>query len=375
MVRRSFAVLLVLSGCVLLAQSRLLADDPTHELKLKRGKVWALSKKVATGRGQLDPVIVTDQSLSADFDEPAPEPESLYAQAGSRRQPFAGARDVFASLKGGGIRSRHRTIDLKFPATVKLIGSSGKGAERAKRSPKASSRSVSVTLNCSFQIYDDNGGLWDWTYDARILNPSGGQLRQAGNFASNKPGYSSALGVTLTDPAEGTYTCKIKWWVQTSYLGEPQATVQLSYLVPTTETTMTNGWSQNIPTYYNFRALLIGASFTGRKVHEDAGSNEVDTCWFNGSTYPQYTGLRQSEWTVESNNTYGDDTVGWHWQPVDYYRQQNRAPCQWEITQQMEINRPGGNWAWYKTNRLKAGFTNTTVWAERDGEYASKSYQ
>lgn len=40
----------------------------------------------------------------------------------------------------------------------------------------------------------------------------------------------------------------------------------------------------------------------------------------------------------------------------------------------MEINRPRSNWASYKTNRLKTGFTTTTVWSERDGLAVSKNY-
>jgi hypothetical protein len=59
---------------------------------------------------------------------------------------------------------------------------------------------------------------------------------------------------------------------------------------------------------------------------------------------------------------------------VDYYRAEGRAPCQSETDRIMKINRPGTSWASYKTNRLKMGFTATTVWSYRDGNVVSKNY-
>ena len=50
-------------------------------------------------------------------------------------------------------------------------------------------------------------------------------------------------------------------------------------------------------------------------------------------------------WDVNGSNEYGDDTVGWHWLMVDYYRGNSRAPCQSETDQIMRINRPGLSWA------------------------------
>jgi hypothetical protein len=91
------------------------------------------------------------------------------------------------------------------------------------------------------------------------------------------------------------------------------------------------------------------------------------------------TGLGGSgePWPVGQGNEWGDDTVGWHWIYVDYYRSAGRAGgdgCRSETNQIMKINK-GSQWTTYQTNRLKMGFTNTTVWSQRgDAIPVSKNY-
>lgn len=144
--------------------------------------------------------------------------------------------------------------------------------------------------------------------------------------------------------------------------------------IPTGETTLENAWSGLIPTAYKWRARLSGGNFVGRQVQEANGGGDVDTCWYPESQYAAMTGPSGGDWEVDSQNEYGDDTVGLHWLMVDYYRGAGRAPCQFETNQIMKINRPNTSSASYKTNRLKMGMTATTVWSHRDGHAVSKSY-
>jgi hypothetical protein len=91
--------------------------------------------------------------------------------------------------------------------------------------------SIEFYFSCYFGIEAD-GGNWDWTYDARLFDPSNNQIKQASNWANDKPGYSSNLGHNIIDPAEGTYRCTIDWWVETFQLPQRQATVTISYTCP-----------------------------------------------------------------------------------------------------------------------------------------------
>lgn len=228
-------------------------------------------------------------------------------------------------------------------------------------------------FGCSFGIEDDNANYWHFTYVARLYDPVNTQIAYHTSWAY-KPSFSSSLGTSVGDPLTGTYRCEIDWWVEDYYIGQRQGTATISYGVPTGETTIENAWSGLIPTAYKWRGRVEGGNFGGRQVREAEGGNDVDTCWWPQSAYAPATGLSGGTWDVDGNSEYGDDTVGWHWQMVDYYRSQGRAPCQSETDQAMEINRPGTSWAPYKTNRLKMGFTATTVWSERDGHAVSKSY-
>jgi hypothetical protein len=234
---------------------------------------------------------------------------------------------------------------------------------------------VSAEIGCYFSIHDEDGDYWDFTYDVRIFDPNGNQIAYRSAWSSNTMSFVSDLRTTLTDPDEGTYTCKIKWWVYYYELPERQATETVTYLVPTGETTIENAWSDAFPTAYKWRGRLSGGSFVGRRVQEEEGGNDVDTCHFPQSIYPPAAGLTIGDpWDVGANSEYGNDIVGWLFGPVEYYRAQGRAPCQSETDQIMKINRPGTSWPSYKTNRLKMGLSATTVWSERDGHAVSKSF-
>ncbi len=204
-----------------------------------------------------------------------------------------------------------------------------------------------------------------------LLDPNGAQIGQDEDFTY---GINLQVEFAVQPTVSGLYTCNAAYSVNGQSIGNLQDQNQI-YTIPTGETTLQTGWSGLIPTAYKWRGRLAGAgSFNGRQVRESEGGNDVDTCWWPGSAYAPASGLSGGTWDVNGSNEYGDDTVGWHWQVVDYYRANSRAPCQSETDQVMQINRPGSNWATYKTNRLKMGFTNTTVWSYRDGQQQSKNY-
>jgi len=241
-------------------------------------------------------------------------------------------------------------------------------------------KDVGVNFPCTASIWDDEGYFNDFTIWLHLLDPNGNEMSPTPNpqWTSTKPSLTTSNTWTRSDPAEGAYTCKADLWVYGTYLGSPTNQKTISYPVPTGETTFGNAWSgiSGFATAYKWRATVSNGpfSFTGRTTTEASGGNGNDTCWFSGSAIPPQTSVTGGSWTVDGSNQYGDDIVGWSESAVSYYRSQSRAPCQTEFDQSMSINRPGNSDAQYKTNRLKFGFTATSVWSERDGHSESKSY-
>jgi len=111
----------------------------------------------------------------------------------------------------------------------------GPFAEIAATPVKAGSEAltqIEFNFQCDFSAEDENGGNWDWTYEAKLYDPSNNLIKQATNWVSGKPGYNSSIAQNIIDPAEGTYTCKVDWWVQFFYLGQGQSTKTISYMCP-----------------------------------------------------------------------------------------------------------------------------------------------
>lgn len=231
------------------------------------------------------------------------------------------------------------------------------------------------TLYTIIDGYDYSSGCthYDYQNSGHVTGPSG-------SFQQ----YFTGLSAYFNVPAhEGSYYFWNEASVNCSCFGSGlgagggSGSRTVTHPVPTGEVTLHNAWSGTVPTAYKFRAgLLGGGTYTGRQIREQNGGGDVDTCHWSDSIYPQAQGLSGSgvPWTVEASNQYGDDTVGWLWYVVDYYRANSRAPCQSETSQVMQINRPGSSWVSYHTNRQKMGFTSTTVWSERDGVAVSKSW-
>jgi len=157
-----------------------------------------------------------------------------------------------------------------------------------------------------------------------------------------------------------------------------RARVGVSYPIPSGETTFENAWSSD-PTVFKWRATLNGGAFGGRRTEEEvgAGTNGGDTCYDENNQPPfgKYDEITSGNWPVASDNTYGDDFVGWYSTSVDWYRLHGqRIPCMTDFHQAMTINRRGSPYTLYQTNWLKAGIEWTSVWSERDGHAISKDY-
>jgi len=121
------------------------------------------------------------------------------------------------------------------------------------------------------------------------------------------------------------------------------ATCGVQCTTPTGETTAFGGWadSDNLPTVAKWNQTLTPAStsFAGRTVTErDPGGSGPDTCYFNGSAFAPQTSISGGTWSVDANNQWGSDYVGWTPGAVTYYRDQGRAPCGTFITQRMVID-------------------------------------
>src|SRR4029077_13503264 len=102
-----------------------------------------------------------------------------------------------------------------------------------------------------------------------------------------------------------------------------------------------------------------------RSVTEGAGPRNMDTCWYQGSPADK-AHLSGGTWPVDANNQYGvaspgPDYIGWPPATVTLYRQHNRAPCGYNVEQQMSINCPEGGSAHYQDNLQAYDITSTQV--------------
>jgi len=99
--------------------------------------------------------------------------------------------------------------------------------------------------------------------------------------------------------------------------------------IPIGETTDAVGWHSTAPyrTAYDFQQTLTppGAnSCSGRIVKEIdpvPGGGATDTCYFTGSAVAKVTSaVSGGQWTVDSSNSWGIDTVGWLESGANYYQ-------------------------------------------------------
>lgn len=185
---------------------------------------------------------------------------------------------------------------------------------------------------------------------------------------------------------EGTYTCSTEYYADFYDLGSATAASNLSYTLPTGETSYATGsWSQQEgarTAYYWFVVLTVpgNKNLGGRKTIETNGGNTVDTCHYPGSPIAYWPGIRTQSGDVDSGNSY-PDLIGLSEEWVACYRAGSGPgcytsidSCQVETDQNMSINRPGSPDYQYKTNRVKAGYGSTWVWSYRDGQSVSNPW-
>ena len=151
------------------------------------------------------------------------------------------------------------------------------------------------------------------------------------------------------------------------------------------------GWDTTDPTLHKFKQTLTpptGQNFSGRTVKEEVAGSGTDTC---KATYPQSpyaaaTSITSPNhtWTVDSNQQWMWDYVGWRSVPPDpnveplgpvlYYRSVNAAPCYSSFPQRMVISCVSGGYVPYRDNVLRSDVGTTTVTSTRDGVDASKTW-
>jgi hypothetical protein len=316
--------------------------------------------------------VTMSQNVTVDFDEPAPSPAPhastlgisnrlrtwLIALLPGHSSPRASSD--FASSRVGRPRvPRPRTMPTSGMPDLRL----------------SANHDVYATVGCTFGAQDEDQGYWDWTFEARLYDPSNNQIRYASNWVASTNGTSSSLSQDLTDPAEGTYTCKIDWWINSTYVGRGQATQNVSYSVPTGETTASGGWLAEDDSVHKWNVTLTGGNFVGRNVKESNASAPEDTCHYEGATPPFNPGVTSANdpWLIIADNKWNEpDNVGLGTNIASYYRTHLAAPCEFTTYQRMEINIPGAGYQSYVTNTLKAGVTVSTVWSQRAGVEAER---
>lgn len=110
---------------------------------------------------------------------------------------------------------------------------------------------------------------------------------------------------------------------------------------PTGESTTSAGWadSDGFPTVHKWMQTLApsGTNFGGRVVSEADPGGGQDNCYFSGSAIPPQDHVTGFSWTVNPDNTWGPDYVGFTPFTVNYYRSQGRAPCGTIVPQRMDI--------------------------------------
>lgn len=142
---------------------------------------------------------------------------------------------------------------------------------------------------------------------------------------------------------------------------------------PTGETTAFDGWYQF--TFGLWKQSLSGGDFHGLTVQETNAAQGLDFCWFDGSLIPMVTGVSGGSWTVNADNTWGDDAVGWGERAVEYYRVTRSAPCHFEVFQQMQLICPDGSALNYgPVNQLYGIIDNYSVASERAGHAAARRF-
>jgi hypothetical protein len=249
------------------------------------------------------------------------------------------------------------------------------------------------------EFYDPSCECWfyyeDWVNVSSYLHlPSGAVWSSAYTRGWN---VANLPGSTQRPPAEGqwwiggihqieediydedgVYTCPWCYWY-TDYLdlGTTRWDANVPCTIPTFEGTAWNGWNDadSRPTQGRWNQTLYpsSVSFAGRTVTEQDPTGGQDTCWFLGSPYEKADHITGGTWSVRSDNTWGDDVVGWWPERVSYYQTERTLnglplPCSSSFPQRMVISCSDGSWPAYQRNENLGGTIDVnTVSSSRAG--------
>lgn len=220
-------------------------------------------------------------------------------------------------------------------------------------------------FDCYFNYYPSS--IW-WSFlstsdpDIATMNATTEELQ------GESAGFTYAVGSFAT-----------VWWendgmdcYQGNDTNTENAPVDVTCTKPTGETTSSSGWAdlQGYYTIANFTQTLSPStvSFSGRSVEEFDGGGGTDDCWTPQSPYAKadHVTPAPNPWSVDSNNTWGPDQVGFVPSPIAYYRAAGRAPCTVTVTQRMAISCGVSNLT-YKFNTMVITIGTNSISITRDG--------
>ena len=306
---------------------------------------------------------------------------------------LAAARKSMGSFEWGG-NTYSWSVELTIGEPEEGLEPTSESEYSASHGPAVTDgapRVVTVPMTCFAAVWDDDGYYNNFTIASHLKDPGGNEISPtpAPAYVTNHSYLGSTKSWSLSDPSEGTYTCKPDLYVYGYYLGSPTYQQTLSYSVPSGESTTGTGWSgdYNWNTLYKYTGNLTttsGVGFGGRVVSEGDGGSASDSCFQDNDPYyrvDSVTGAWNSfahDWTVAGGNTYGDDLIGLFESTVQWLRDHGRTHgdngCSCQLNQVMSINRPGTSGATYKTNIIGFSVTDQLVKSIRDGQLRIKAY-
>lgn len=296
--------------------------------------------------------------------------------AGSHSGRFAGAARMPKTQGAGLIQNFTYTLDV----TVEAVDSEPEPDMEilhgpALRSDDRDSDAV-FSATCYSELVDQDGGVYgNLAAQHTLLNPAGQVIATGeGHSVSVKSFIVSHLTYTLTNPDEGTYKCRVHYWVDFEYIGYGDYDFQVTWPVPTGEANdQYSPWGTNANdltrVFWNVMLQPTNIAWGGRLIKEATGlGSGPDTCHYPGAPVPYFDHVtNEGTWIPVAPNSSGKsyvDILGWAPAAVNNYRNANRAPCDANIIQDMSILMRNGETR-YITNTLRVGITDTTVWVRR----------
>jgi hypothetical protein len=214
-----------------------------------------------------------------------------------------------------------------------------------------------------------------WSLSASIgtLNPTSGTSTVMTGTTPGTAMFEGFIGIYQDYSWDG-----LNCYENAPYEGGGEGEVEVKCTTPSGETTASGGWadSDSLPTVHKWNQTLTPSTtnFSGRSVTESGNpAGNTDSCHFTGSIVPK-AALSGGTWSVGSSNQWGPDYVGHQPAAVTYYRQQGRAPCGYNVAQNMLINCPSGSDILYAQHQQTYDITATQVTCGRNGQSATRTW-